>query len=204
MSTIELRPGDALVVVDVQNDFVTGSLAVPDAAAVVAPLNRAMAHFDSLGLPVFTTQDWHPPDHRSFSQRGGPWPEHCVAGTPGADFVADLRRPPNAVATYKATHRDVEAYSALAGTTLASDLRARDVHRLFIGGLATDYCVVNTVRDAIASGLEVVVLADAIRAVNVRSDDGARAEAEMRRLGARFLTVDELEKASHHAQLARE
>lgn len=201
MNTTELRPGDALVVVDVQNDFVTGSLAVPGAAAVIAPLNRAMAHFESLKLPVFTTQDWHPPDHCSFVQRGGSWPEHCVAGTPGADFVPGLRRTPNAIPTYKATHRDVEAYSALAGTTLASDLRARGVRRLFVGGLATDYCVLNTVRDAVALGLEVVVLADAIRAVNVRSDDGARAEAEMQRLGARFLTVGALEKASlraHH------
>ncbi len=192
MSRITPGDGDALVVVDLQNDFVTGSLAVPDAPAVVDPLNRAMAAFAARGLPVFATRDWHPPDHCSFRDRGGPWPVHCVAGTPGAAFVPGLRLPPDAVHIHKATDRDTEAYSALAGTALGDELRARKVRRIFVGGLATDYCVVNTVRDAIRLGFAVVVLGDACRAVNVQADDGAKAEAEMRRLGTAFASVDEV------------
>jgi nicotinamidase/pyrazinamidase len=176
--------GDALVVVDMQNDFVTGSLAVPGAPEILAPINRVIGAFTSRALPVFATRDWHPPDHCSFRPQGGVWPIHCVAGTEGADFVPGLHLPPDAIHIHKATERNTEAYSALANTPLASELRARSVRRIVIAGLATDYCVVNTVRDAAALGLETVVLSDACRAVNVRPDDGAKAEAEMRRLGA--------------------
>lgn len=190
MSRITPQDGDALVVVDIQNDFVTGSLSVPQAPEVVAPINRVIHAFAARGLPVFATRDWHPPDHCSFVARGGPWPVHCVVGTTGADFVPGLRLPDDVIHIHKATERDTEAYSALAGTPLAAELRARGVRRIFIGGLATDYCVVNTVRDAVPMGLHVVVLADAVRAVNVQPDDGARAEAEMRRLGAEFVPVD--------------
>ena len=184
--------GDALVVVDVQSDFVTGTLAVPRGAEVVEPLNRAIALFSARALPVFATRDWHPPDHCSFVAQGGPWPAHCVAGTPGAENVPGLRLPAGAISVLKATRPDAEAYSGFAGTSLAAELRGRSVHRLFVGGLATDYCVLNTVRDAITEGFEVVVLADAVRPVDVHDDDGAHAEAEMRRLGARFATVVEL------------
>ena len=179
-------PGDALVVVDVQNDFVTGTLAVPGGAEVVAPLNRVAARFAERGLPVLATRDWHPPDHCSFAAQGGPWPPHCVAGTPGAERVPGLRLPPGTVDVRKAVRPEADAYSGFAGTGLADDLRARGVRRVVVGGLATDYCVLNTVRDAVAEGFEVVVLRDAIRAVDVAEGDGARAEEEMRALGARF------------------
>jgi len=184
--------GDALLVVDVQNDFVTGSLSVPGAAEVIAPLNRAVASFRERRLPVFATRDWHPPDHCSFVAQGGPWPVHCVAGTSGADYAPGLALGSDAIPVYKATRRDFEAYSALSGTPLAQELRARGVRRIFVGGLATDYCVLNTTRDAIADGFAVVVLSDAVRAVDVHPDDGGRAEAEMRRLGATFATVDDI------------
>ncbi len=185
-------PGDALVVVDVQNDFVTGTLAVPGGAEVIEPLHRAAALFADRGLPVFATRDWHPPDHCSFAAQGGPWPVHCVAGTTGADHVPGLRLPAGTVPMLKATRPEADAYSGFGGTALASELHGRDVRRIFLGGLATDYCVLNTVRDAIAEGFDVVVLGDAIRAVDVHDGDGARAEAEMRSLGARFARVDEL------------
>jgi nicotinamidase/pyrazinamidase len=200
MTSPTLQDGDALVVVDMQNDFVTGSLAVPHAAEIVPSINRAMALFAALALPVFATRDWHPSDHCSFQARGGPWPAHCVAGTSGAEFVPDLQLPPDVIHVHKATHRDAEAYSALAGTRLAAELRSRGVKRLFIGGVATDYCVLNTVRDAAPLGFEVTVLADAIRAVDVRPGDGANAEAEMRQRGARFTTVDALHVANHSRQ----
>ena len=133
--------------------------------------------------PIFASRDWHPSDHRSFKDQGGIWPVHCVAGTPGADFVPGLQLPSDAIYIFKATERDIEAYSALSGTSLAHELDSRGVRRLFIAGLATDYCVVNTVRDAVALGLETVVLKDACRAVNLQPDDGARALAEMQDLG---------------------
>ena len=185
-------PGDALVVVDVQNDFVTGTLAVPGGDEVIAPLNRALGLFAERGLPVLATRDWHPPDHCSFTAQGGPWPVHCVAGTEGADHHPGLMLPGGTIPVLKATRPESDAYSGFSDTPLAAELRARGVRRVIVGGLATDYCVVNTVRDALSEGFEVIVLGDAIRAVDVHEGDGARAEGEMRRLGARFVRVAEL------------
>jgi nicotinamidase/pyrazinamidase len=190
METEELTPraGDALLIVDVQNDFLPGgALAVPQGDAVVPVLNRWIARFRDRGLPVVATRDWHPPDHCSFRSRGGPWPEHCVAGTPGARFAPDLELPQDALIVSKATESDREVYSGFQGTDLAERLRALGVRRLFVGGLATDYCVLETVRDALREGFEVVVLRDAVRAVDVNPGDGERALEEMRRLGARLL-----------------
>jgi nicotinamidase/pyrazinamidase len=185
------RSGDALLVTDVQNDFVTGSLAVPGAAAIVLPLNRAIDAFDRRGLPVIAIRDWHPPGHCSFAAMGGPWPEHCVQGSEGARFVAGLRFGPGALLVSKGTDPDAEAYSGFKGTALAAELRGRGVRRLFIGGLATDYCVLNTVEDAIAEGFDAVVMVDGIAAVDVHPGDGAKALAAMRHRGARFArTVD--------------
>jgi nicotinamidase/pyrazinamidase len=185
-------PGDALVIVDVQGDFVTGSLAVPGGAEVIPPLNRAAAAFAARGLPVIATRDWHPDDHISFHEQGGPWPPHCVAGTPGADAAEGLELPAGTVVVEKADTAAMDAYSAFSGTGLADDLRARGVRRLIVGGLATDYCVLNTVKDAMVEGFETVILGDAIRAVDVQPGDGDRAEDEMRRAGARFATVEDL------------
>src|SRR5690606_1829889 len=115
--------GDALVVVDVQNDFLPGgSLAVPDGAAVVPVLNAWLERFGALGLPVFATRCWHPPDHCSFRAQGGPWPPHCIAGTRGAEFAPDLALPPDAVVISKATRADRDAYSGFDGTDLGQRL----------------------------------------------------------------------------------
>jgi nicotinamidase/pyrazinamidase len=177
--------GDALVVVDVQNDFLPGgALAVPRGDEVIEPLNRCLAEALAHGLPLFATRDWHPADHGSFRAFGGPWPPHCVQGTAGADFAAGLRLPPPTVVISKGAARDRDAYSGFEGTDLDERLRAAGVRRVVIGGLATDYCVVQTVKDALARGYAVVLLADAIRAVNVAPEDGRRAEEEMLRLGA--------------------
>lgn len=190
---IQLRRADALVIVDVQNDFVPGgSLAVPHGDEVVPVLNRYIEAFDAAGLPVFATRDWHPGDHCSFKSQGGPWPSHCVAGTLGAAFVPALALPASAVIISKATERDRDAYSGFAGTELEEKLRRIGALQLFVGGLATDYCVVNTVRDARALGFGVMLLTDAIRAVDVRQGDGARAEAEMLGLGAQPMALDRL------------
>ncbi|MBM5810700.1 MAG: isochorismatase family protein [Gammaproteobacteria bacterium] len=185
-------PGDALLIVDVQQDFLPGgALAVAGGDAVVAPLNRCAAVFASHGLPVLATRDWHPPDHCSFAARGGPWPPHCVAGTPGAAFAAGLRLPAGAEIISKATGPDADAYSGFQGTELAARLRVHDVRRVLIGGLATDYCVRATALDALAAGFGVVVLADAVRAVDVQAGDGARALAELAARGAVIHAVAE-------------
>ncbi len=187
----QLQPGDVLLVTDIQNDFLPGgALAVAGGDEVVPVLNRYIDAFQAQGLPVYATRDWHPLRHCSFHAQGGPWPVHCVAGTHGADFSSLLKLPPDTTVISKATSRDREAYSSFQGTDLDSRLRAAGIRRLFIGGLTTDYCVLNTVRDARRLGYEVFVLADAIRAVDVRPGDGQRAEEEMAHLGAQFITLD--------------
>ena len=167
----------ALVIVDVQNDFCAGgALAVPDGDAVIEPLNRLASQYDL----VYATRDWHPANHCSFRAQGGPWPVHCVAGSEGAAFVAGFAVPPDAIVASKATAADREAYSAFAGTDLEARLRAQGAKRLFVGGLATDYCVLNTALDARKLGYPVFVLVDGIRAVDVAPGDGARAIEAMR------------------------
>ena len=180
-----LGPGDGLVVVDVQNDFLPGgSLAVPHGDAVVPVLNEYLAAFVRAGLPVFATRDWHPADHCSFRARGGPWPPHCVQASEGARFAPGLALPPTAVIVSKDVRPDENTYSGFQGGDLDARLREQGVRRVFVGGLATDYCVLHTVKDALARGYTAVLLTDAIRPVNVAPDDGRKAEAEMIRLGA--------------------
>lgn len=192
-SSIRLQTGDALIAVDVQNDFLSGgSLAVPEGDAVVPALNRYLAAFGARALPVFATRDWHPPNHCSFKAQGGIWPPHCAAATRGAEFASGLALPETAVVISKAATPEADAYSGFGGTDLAARLRAGGATRLFIGGLATDYCVLNTVKDAITLGFGVLLLADAIRAVDVKPGDGARAQAEMQQLGARTIRYEEL------------
>jgi len=190
---LRLQAGDVLLVTDIQNDFLPGgSLAVAGSDEVVPVLNRYIDAFVAQGLPVYATRDWHPPGHCSFHEQGGPWPVHCVQGTPGAAFAAALKLPPDTTVISKATLQNEEAYSSFHGTDLAGHLRADGIRRLFIGGLTTDYCVLNSVKDACRLGYEVFVLADAIRAVNVQPGDGQRAEEEMASVGARRITLDGL------------
>jgi nicotinamidase-related amidase len=192
-SFIRLRSGDALIAVDVQIDFLPGGqLGVPQGDAVVPALNRYLAAFAARALPVFATRDWHPPNHCSFRAQGGIWPPHCVAATHGAEFASGLALPEAAVVISKAATAEADSYSGFGGTELAARLRAAGVKRLFIGGLATDYCVLNTVKDALAQGFAVLLLADAIRAVDVKPGDGARAQAEMQQLGARPIRYEDL------------
>ena len=176
---------DALLIVDVQRDFLPGGdLAVPAGDAVIPVLNGYIERARRAGQPVYASRDWHPANHCSFKARGGPWPPHCIRGTPGAAFAPALALPADATIVSKATREDADAYSAFGDTDLAALLRQRGVKRLLVGGLATDYCVLNTVRDAIKEGFEVVLLTDAIRAVEVNAGDGERAERAMREAGA--------------------
>lgn len=186
-------PGDALLVVDVQNDFLPGgALGVRQGDEVIPPINRLSDRWRAVGLPVLLSRDWHPPDHCSFAAQAGPWPAHCVAGTPGACFAAALHIPDAAKIVSKATRQSEEAYSAFQGTGLADELRKSAIRRLFIGGLATDYCVRATAADACAIGFEVAVLTDAVRAVDVQPGDGERALREMAAAGAEMTTTEEV------------
>lgn len=190
---LRLTSADALIIVDVQNDFLPGgSLAVHGGDAVVTVLNRYLARFGTAGATVAATRDWHPPGHCSFAQKGGPWPVHCVAGTHGAEFADTLEVPTDALIISKADTVDTDAYSGFEGTALASALRGLGVKRVFVGGLATDYCVLNTVRDALAQGFETLLLADAVRPVEVTPGDGARAVETMRSLGATIITLEDI------------
>ena len=185
VARISLSDRDTLLIVDVQADFLPGGrLAVPEGDAVVPVLNGYLALARRKGLRVFASRDWHPPNHCSFRAQGGPWPEHCVAETPGAELAPGLELPPDAVIISKAVAAGSDAYSAFAGTDLERQLRELRIERLLVGGLATDYCVLNTVRDARKAGFEVLLLQDAIRAVNVKPGDGEHAEREMREVGA--------------------
>lgn len=189
---------DALILVDVQNDFCPGgALAVPEGDRVVPVLNRYIERFDEAGAPIFASRDWHPPKTKHFQAYGGAWPPHCVQGTPGAAFHPGLKMPESAVVVSKGMDPEQDAYSVFQaedeqGMPFAAVLGERGVQRFYVGGLATDYCVKATVLEALREGFEVLVLADAIGAVDVKPGDGERAIAEMRDAGARFITLGAL------------
>jgi nicotinamidase/pyrazinamidase len=178
----------ALIVVDVQNDFCPGgSLAVANGDEVIAPLNDLIIDFLNRGAPVFKTRDWHPADAKHFKIHGGIWPVHCVQDTPGAEFRAGLIDDERISIISKGVAEDADGYSAFDGTNLAQVLREQGVAEVWVGGLATDYCVKHTVLDARREGFEVKALASAMRAVNLEPGDGAQAIAEMRNAGAEVL-----------------
>jgi nicotinamidase/pyrazinamidase len=180
-------------VVDVQRDFLPGgSLAVSSGDTVIPALNRYLALWRDRGLPVFATRDWHSRSHCSFREQGGPWPPHCVAGTEGAEFPQGLDFPSNVVVISKGDAADRDAYSGFQATHLHERLREAGVRRVFVGGLATDYCVLATVRDAEALGYAVRLLTDAIKAVDVHPGDGQRAQDEMLSLGAEPIRYEQL------------
>jgi nicotinamidase/pyrazinamidase len=188
---------DALIVVDVQNDFCSGgSLAVPDGDEVVPVLNEYMARATDAGIPIFATRDWHPEHTRHFVTEGGPWPPHCIQGTHGAEFHQALRLPPGTAVVSTGMSADENGYSGFDGVlpdgqSLADALHARGVRHVYVGGLATDYCVRATVLDALKSGFAASVLIDASRAVNVQPGDGERALNEMLEAGAEPQILDE-------------
>ena len=189
---IDLTAGDALILVDVQNDFLPGgSLAVPAGNEIIPVLNRYIALFHAHALPIFATRDWHPRDHCSFERQGGPWPPHCIAATPGAAFPVSLQLPVDTHIVSKAMAPDKDAYSGFDDTPLNALLRSVGAARVFIGGIASEYCVLNTVKDALRYGYVTFVLGDAIRAIDTHLNHG-RASAQMSRLGALPIHLDML------------
>ena len=181
----------ALIVVDVQKDFCPGgALPVPDGDTVVPVLNRYIRLFEKSKAPIFATRDWHSANHVSFKAQGGPWPPHCVQNTTGAEFHPGLRLPDDAIIVSKGMGQDSMGYSAFDGTNLEEELRSRGVDSLFIGGLATEYCVSATVLMARSKGFKVAVLEDANKGID--PDQSQKAIKEMIHKGARMVTLAEL------------
>ena len=160
------------------------ALPVAGGDQVIGVLNRWIERANERNIPIFASQDWHPEDHVSFADRGGPWPPHCLRGTSGAEFHADLQLPNSAVRIKKGA--DTDSYSAFDGTDLADRLTRLGTNRLWVGGLDLDYCVRASVLDALKADLQASVIVDGTRAVNVNAADGYRALGEMRRVGARL------------------
>jgi nicotinamidase/pyrazinamidase len=187
----------ALLIVDVQNDFCAGgTLAVPGGDRVVEPLSRAAGCFAAAGLHVLASRDWHPPVTRHFSGCGGVWPPHCVQETRGAAFHPALGLPEGTLVISKGSDPDSDSYSAFDGhgtdgSSLGDILAALHVRHLYVGGLATDYCVRSSVLDARKAGLEVTLLTDAIAGVDVAAGDSEKALEEMGLNGVIFRTTDE-------------
>lgn len=174
----------ALIVVDVQNDFCPGgALAVPAGDEVVAPLNRLIEEFLAGDELVVKSRDWHPRVTKHFKEHGGTWPPHCVQNTHGAEFHADLIDDPRIVIVSKGMG-DEDNYSAFDGTNLDFILHQQQISEVLVGGLATDYCVKQTVLDGIKQGFHVTALTDAMRPVEIQQGDGQRAIAEMQHAGA--------------------
>ncbi|WP_022928270.1 nicotinate phosphoribosyltransferase [Patulibacter americanus] len=183
-SPVTMGPRDALLVVDVQRDFLPGgALGVPEGDRVLAPIGRLLDAARAAGATIVASRDWHPEGHVSFAAQGGPWPDHCVADTPGSALHPDLDLTDVRVLD-KGTDVAVDAYSAFDGTGLLDDLRARGVQRVVVAGLATDYCVRATALDALHGGLDVTVATDAVAAVDVQPGDGERTLTELREAGA--------------------
>ncbi|PWT96403.1 MAG: nicotinamidase [Blastocatellia bacterium] len=181
------EPTRALIVVDVQNDFCPGgALAVSHGDEVVAPLNKLITEFLERGEPVFKSRDWHPQVTKHFAKYGGTWPIHCVQNTPGAEFHPSLIDDPRIQVVSKGLG-DKDCYSAFDETDLEQQLREEHVDEVWVGGLATDYCVKNTVLDARKKGFEVKAVSEAMRAVNLNPGDDEQALAEMRKAGAEIV-----------------
>ena len=189
-----MQAHDALLLVDVQKDFCPGGkLAVSEGDQIVPVLNQYIEEFKAAHLPVFATRDWHPEQTIHFNTGGGVWPPHCIQGTAGAEFHPDLALFEDVVIISSGTRPDEQGFSGFEGKDaegkpLLDLLREQGVQRLFVGGLATDYCVRSTVLDALRFGFRVVLVKDAIRGVDLKSGDSRRAIEEMIREGAEIKT----------------
>lgn len=181
----------ALLVVDVQNDFCPGgTLAVSHGDEVVEPLNKLIDEFLERGAPVYKSRDWHPATTKHFAAHGGTWPVHCVQNTRGAEFHPALRDDPRINVISKGLG-DTDCYSAFDETDLATRLHEQNVEQVVVGGLATDYCVKNTVLDALKHGFKVTAVENAMRAVDLQPGDGECAIEEMRAAGADIVSTDQ-------------
>jgi nicotinamidase/pyrazinamidase len=189
---ISLNEHDALLITDIQIDFLPGgSLPVEGGNEIIPVVNNYIEHFEQASAHIIASRDWHPANHISFQSQGGTWPPHCVQNTEGAKFSPDLKLPDHTIVISKAADAKHEAYSAFDETNLDNDLRQLGIRRLFVAGLATDYCVVNTVLDALKLGFDAVVLTDATLGINLVPGDVDRAFQAMSKNGAKQATDED-------------
>jgi nicotinamidase/pyrazinamidase len=180
---ISMKKGDGLLIIDVQRDFCPGgSLAVPGADEILPVLNASIAVAHKMSLPIFASRDWHPPRHISFKERGGPWPPHCVQDTAGAEFHPSLSLPPETVMISKGQDPDRDQYSAFDETGLTQRLRKMGVTRLFVGGLAQEVCVKQSVLAGLREGFKIHLMLPATRPLDF--EKGKEAVREMKEAGA--------------------
>jgi nicotinamidase/pyrazinamidase len=186
----------ALIVVDIQRDFCPGgALPVTDGDKIIPTVNDLVRAFEEASLPVFFTRDWHPKNHMSFKAYGGLWPPHCIRNTPGANFHPSLTVPREAEVIDKGMPQAEDAYSGFQGTDLAQRLHSLHVGQIYVAGLATDYCVKNTVVDGVAKGFETCVITDCVKGVNLKPTDSAVALKSMLSQGATQTTSGRLLKS---------
>lgn len=188
----------ALVIIDVQNDFCPGgALAVPEGDIVVPALNKYTQIFQKAGAAIYASRDWHPDKTKHFKAFGGVWPPHCIQGTNGAKFHPDLKLSPQTIILTKGEDPNEDSYSAFQAhdsekKPFAAGLRERGIEHLYVGGLATDYCVKATILDAIKHGFKATVLMDAIKGVDIKPGDSSNAIQEMEKAGAGKITLKDL------------
>lgn len=189
----------ALLVVDVQNDFCPGgALAVPEGDKIIPNINKYLKIFSKNKLPIFATCDWHPIRSKHFKDFGGSWPVHCLQNSIGAAFHPKLKLPKGAIILYKGMDPEKDSYSAFQaedvnGRSLLQLLNFFRIKEIYIAGLATDYCVKFSARDALRRGLRVKILMDAIKGVNLRPKDSQSAIRGLVSLGAKKITLKFLE-----------
>ena len=188
----------ALLIVDVQNDFCPGGkLPVKDCGRIISNINISTDKFKKVNLPIIASRDWHPADSRHFKEFGGDWPTHCVRNSKGAEFHPLLNLPDNVIVISKGTRIDEDSYSAFEGQddkglSLSEVIKKLRVKKLFICGLATDYCVKSSALDALKAGLEVYLLLDCVEAVDINKGDGEKAIEEMAARGVKKIETREV------------
>lgn len=194
-----MKKNKALVIVDVQNDFCPGgALPVPEGDKIVPVLNRYIEKFQKAGFVIYASRDWHPEKTKHFKVFGGVWPPHCVQGTKGAEFHPGLKLPAQTIILTKGEDPNEDSYSGFQAytpdkNTFANDLKKRGVERLYVGGLATDYCVKATALDGIKQGFKLTMLVDAIKGVDIKPGDSEKALQEMDKAGADKITLQNLQ-----------
>ena len=192
MKELDLK-NSALIVVDMQNDFLPGgSLEVPNSDTIIPVINEYIKFFEKEGALVVYTRDWHPENHISFKENGGIWPKHCVQNTKGAEFHKDVYLPKDYLIISKAFEPNIEAYSAFENTNLHLELQKRNIKNLYVCGVATDYCVLQTVLSALELGYNVWLLVDAIKGVDINPNDSEEAIKKMINKGVELLVLDQL------------
>lgn len=180
---------EALIIVDMQRDFMPGgALPVPEGDKIIPKIEELIEKFKKRGALIVATRDWHPPNHISFKEQGGPWPSHCVQNTKGAEIVVNL--PKDAIIISKADKPDKEAYSGFEGTELAEVLKEKGVKKVYICGVATEYCVRATALDALKHGFEVYLIRDAVK--GIKPEDEEKALKELEEKGVKIISSVEL------------